>query len=64
MALLVKFLESSKIGFWIANLGLLHIPFVFNWVNTGFCLVVVVGLFTFLDDCATNTAPHFVAECN
>jgi hypothetical protein len=58
MALLIKFLESSKVGFWITYLDLAHISFVFYRMNAGFCLVIVIGLFAFVDDRASNTALH------
>jgi hypothetical protein len=61
MALLVKFLESSKVSFWVTNLGLAHILLIFQWMYASFCLVVVIGLFAFVDDCASNTALHLVA---
>jgi hypothetical protein len=64
MALLIKFLESSKVGFWITNLDLAHIPLIFQWMNASFCLMVVIGLFALVDGCASNTALHRIGKCD
>jgi hypothetical protein len=64
MPLFVKFLESSKVGFWLTNFDLAHILLIFQWMNASFCLMVVIGLFAFVDNRASNTALHAIGKCD